>query len=156
MKIAEPRFENGKAMLIAGLGGHFTDATLAKISTLWQRFESRHLGHVPRQVGKAMYGVCHDFEPGNVFDYIAGVEVASLAGLPAEFAQLRIAPRRYAVFAHAGRASEIGNSWRAIFGEWLPNSGHQFVGDPCYERYDKDFDPKTGLGEMEIWVSLKK
>jgi len=156
MKIAQPRFETGTTMLIAGLGGHYTGDTKHEIPAMWERFGAQYFGRVPGQVGQVSYGVSYNFAPNVVFDYIAGVEVSSLAGLPNTLAQLRIAPQRYAVFAHDGHVSRLGESWMAIFGEWLPKSGHEFGGDPSYERYDAEFDPKTGLGGMEIWVSIRK
>ena len=155
MKIAKPRFENGKALLLAGLSGRYTGETNSQIPALWQRFGPEYFGRVPGQVGMVSYGVCYNFAPEAVFDYLAGVEVTSLAGVPAALTQLRIDPQRYAVFAHDGHVSKLGENWMGIFNEWLPKSGHEFAGGTSYERYGADFDPKTGLGGMEIWVALK-
>jgi AraC family transcriptional regulator len=54
---------------------------------LWQRF-AEHLGHVPGQVGQAVYGVCYNTDDAG-FDYIAGVEVANFRSLPEAFARVR-------------------------------------------------------------------
>src|SRR6202034_2863369 len=86
-----PRLETGRSMRIAGLGGRFGDHDRAQIPALWQRFGPQYFGRVSGQVDKTCYGVCSNTdEKGNV-DYIAGVEVSSFAGLPAELTQLTIA-----------------------------------------------------------------
>jgi len=46
--IAEPRFEHGHFLLIAGLGGRFTTATIRGIPQLWEKFIP-HIGKVPGQ-----------------------------------------------------------------------------------------------------------
>lgn len=46
-----PRFEKGRFLLIAGLGGRFTPETTQRIPELWERFIP-HLGKVPGQVGR--------------------------------------------------------------------------------------------------------
>jgi AraC family transcriptional regulator len=151
----QPRFEDGAAKLIAGLGGHYTGETNRQIPELWRRFGPQYMGRVPGQVGGVTYGVCYNFAPDTAFDYLAGVEVSSFEGLPAELSKLSIGTQRYAVFPNAGHVSELSALWMAIFGEWLPKSGHAFSGGPSYERYAEAFDPKTGTGGMEIWIALK-
>ncbi len=73
-KLEAPRFENGKAMTIAGLRGHFTTATWNGIPTQWQRLGS--YGNVPGKVGATHYGLC--FEMANGVDYVCGVEVSGM------------------------------------------------------------------------------
>ena len=155
MTIAEPRYVDGEAMLVAGLGLRFDADTRSQLPALWQRFGKDHFGRVPGQVGGATYGVCHNFSRDMTFDYLAGVEVESLDGLPKELARLSIAASHYAVFRHAGHVSELGPAWMAIFQDWLPKSAETFEGRPCFERYGEGFDPKSGRGGMEIWVAVK-
>src|SRR5690349_19696858 len=102
-----PRFEDGSFLLIAGMSGRFTSKSLPEIATLWEHF-APHIGSVPGQVGSVAYGVCYNARQDvDGIDYLAGVEVADVAGLPEGFAQLRIPPQRYAVFAHRGPASKL-------------------------------------------------
>lgn len=149
-----PRFEQGGERLLAGLQLRFNAQTRTQIPQLWQRLGRDHLGRIPGQVAGATYGVCHNFSPDVEFDYLAGIEVTGANGLPPALATLRLAPRRYAVFAHADHVSKIGDLWMAIFQTWLPQSAQTFAGDPCFERYGKGFDPNTGTGGMEIWIAL--
>src|SRR5260221_7503083 len=52
-----PRFEGGKALLIAGLGARYTFETNAGIPLQWQRF-APYIGNISGQVGDTTYGVC--------------------------------------------------------------------------------------------------
>ena len=61
--------------------------------------------------------------------------------------------------------SEISRTVDAIFHSWLPASGHEHAwsfGAPSedtlafFERYGEDFNPATGLGNIEVWVPVKE
>jgi AraC family transcriptional regulator len=151
--LQEPRMENGRALLIAGLEERYTFGGLAAIPALWQRF-GEHLGHVPGQMDRIAYGACHNTDDAG-FDYIAGVEVADFGSLPKDFARLRVPAQRYAVFTHSEHVSTVRGTFMAIFNEWLPKSGQQSADAPVFERYDERFDGRTGTGGFEIWVPIK-
>jgi AraC family transcriptional regulator len=148
------RFENGKPLLIAGLGERYTWETSKAAPAQWQRFVP-YLGNISRQLGRARFGVaCNGDDEGN-FDYIAGVEVTDFSDLPAEFSRARIGPQKYAVFSHRGHISTIRGTVRTIWSQWLPESGHEVADAPNFERYGEEFDPKTGMGGFEIWIPIK-
>lgn len=149
-----PRLEQGRLLLIAGLGERYNDETSAGIPALWQRFEP-HLGSIPAQVGRTTYGVCCNGDDAGNFDYIAGVEVADFSAQPAALSRLRISPHRYAVFSHRDHIASIRRTWKTIWTKWLPESGHAVADAPMFERYDEAFDPRTGNGGFEIWIPLK-
>ncbi|HEY4041845.1 MAG TPA: AraC family transcriptional regulator [Rhodopila sp.] len=153
MALPAPRMENGRTLLIAGLGERFSFGSLGGLPGLWQRFGA-HLGHVPGQVGAVAYGVCYNTDDTG-FDYIAGVEVEDLSSLPKDFARLRVSEQRYAVFTHSEHVSTVQGTFTTIFNDWLPKSGHKPADAPVFERYDERFDPRTGMGGFEIWVPLK-
>jgi len=69
INLAPPRFENGKPLLVAGLGERYTCETSAGIPALWQRFQP-HIGNIPGQVGGTAYGVCCNTDDAGNFDYI--------------------------------------------------------------------------------------
>jgi AraC family transcriptional regulator len=150
-----PRIETTrKPLLIAGLSQRCDEATRAAIPALWQRF-GPHIGHVPGQTGGATYGViCNADDEGNV-DYVCGVEVGGFSCLPEDFARLRIAPARYAVFLHRGHIAGIHSTFKAIFDGALPRAGLHLADAPFFERYDERFDPETGLGGVEIWMPVE-
>jgi AraC family transcriptional regulator len=142
--IADPRIEDAGPLFIAGLRLRFTPETRGAIPALWQRF-TPHIGSIPGEKKEATYGIvlCEAEEEGDGFDYMAG---------------LRLPKRRYAVFQHMGHVSGIGATCAAIFGSWLPRSGNHLAKGALQliERYDASrFDPRTGLGGLEIWVPLQ-
>jgi len=155
MHIDAPRFVDGKAMLIAGIAQQYkTGEAGANIPEQWQRFAG-YLGSIPGQVGQITYGVCYNADDEGGMDYLSGVEVADFSSLPPEFARLRLAPQRYAVFFHAQHISAVRSTWNAIWNEWLPASGHRAADAPLFERYDQRFNPHTGNGGVELWVPLE-
>lgn len=152
--IAPVRYEEGRALIVAGFGQRFTLETNSGIPALWQDF-APFLGKVPGQQGTLSYGVCcHPDEEGG-FEYIAGVEVDTLEGLPDDFRSVQLAPQRYAVFEHHGHISSIGQTFKAIWQQWLPASEFEAADAPEFERYDEHFDPLTSSGSLEIWLPLR-
>jgi len=150
----EPRRETGAALLIAGLRVRYGNETTAGIPMQWQRF-GPFIDAIPSRIGGMAYGVCCDFDETGQFDYVAGVAVPSLTGLPPELSSVRILPQRYLVFSHRGHVSGIHATWQAIMNRWLPESGLRMANGPNFERYSEDFDANTGLGDVEIWVPVE-
>jgi AraC family transcriptional regulator len=148
------RFENGKPLLIAGLSERYTCETSKAIPAQWQRFVP-WLSDIPRQIGKTTYGVCCNSDDEGNFDYIAGVEVADFSDLPAALSRVRIAPQKYAVFCHREHISTIRRTINTIWSTWLETSGHEVADAPNFERYGEEFDPRSGMGGVEIWIPLQ-
>jgi AraC family transcriptional regulator len=148
-----PRFDDGEAMLLAGFRGHFCSDTMKDIPAQWLRFIP-HIGNVPGQVGRVAYGVC--FLSSNGVDYLSGVQVARSTGLPTDFSVVTIPAQRYAIFTHHGHVSSLSETCDAIERQWLPRSHfhHPENSPDLFERYGEGFDPKTGTGDIEIWVSI--
>ena len=155
IELEPPRFENGRALLIAGLGGRYTFETNQGIPRQWERFLP-YIGNIPGQVGRTAYGVCCNADGAGNFDYIAGVEVASFDDMPREFSRERIAAQRYAVFSHRDHISRISATVYTIWNKWLPASGLAHADAPDFELYDERFDPGTGNGTVAIWLPIKE
>lgn len=153
IELSEPRMYEAPAMLFAGIGQRFDYEAMGGIPAQWQRF-NQHAGAIPNEVPGATYGICTNADT-NGLDYICAVEVTDFSDIDTDFTRLRVPAQSYAVFAHSGGIGEIRSVIRAIWGEWLPNSGKQLADAPSLERYGKDFDPRTGSGGFEIWVPLK-
>jgi len=153
-ELSEPRFEMRKAFLVAGLSARYDyESCGGGIPAQWQRF-APYIGSVPGQVGSDAYGVRYNSDD-NGLDYLCGVEVGEFSQLAPELSRVRVPANRYAVFTHHGHISAIRSTWSTIWSKWLPKSGHQSADAPDFERYDARFDPRTGNGEVEIWVPLK-
>jgi AraC family transcriptional regulator len=158
VKLEAPRMENGKALRIAGLREHHTQETMKNIPGLWQRF-APHIGKIPGQVGRVAYGLCFNAVSPDGIDYLAGVEVSGSSDLPSEFSVANIPAQKYAVFSHREHVSKLYETLDAI-DKWLPGSGLEAArGDVeapnFFERYSEEFDPRTGMGGMEVWVLIK-
>lgn len=152
--LAPPRFETGKAMLIAGVGERFSHENGAGIPGLWQRFH-QYVQNFPGRIGQVAYGVCTNGDDAGNFDYIAGVEVHDFSDLPRDFSRVRIPEQKYAVFTHRDHVASIRRTVNTIWNHWLPSSGFKMADSPTFERYDEKFDPATGNGGFEIWVPIK-
>jgi AraC family transcriptional regulator len=153
--VEPPRFEAGTVLLIAGLSQRYAGVDAgAGIPAQWQRFAS-HLGSINGQIGQTTYGVCYNTDDEGGMDYLSGVEVRDFTALPEGFTSVRIPAMKYAVFTHRRHISTIRGTWNAIWNGWLPQSGHEAADAPIIERYDQRFDPRTGNGEVELWVPLQ-
>ena len=148
------RFENGKVFFVAGIVQRYTCETSAGIPSQWQRFLP-HLGSIPGQVGHNTFGVHWNSDEEGNFDYLCGVEVSDFSRIPPELARVRIPAQKYAVFSHREHVSTIRTTWTTIWNRWLPESGHELVDAPDFERYGAEFDARSGSGLLELWVPIK-
>jgi AraC family transcriptional regulator len=152
--LEEPRRETGAALLIAGQRTRYSSETIAGIPMQWQRFVP-HISTIPGKLNGMTYGVCCDFDAAGHFDYVCGVAVSSLSGLPNDLSGVRVPASQYLVFRHRGHVSGIHATWQAIMDRWLPSSGFQLADTPNFERYTEDFDPDRGTGGVEIWLPVR-
>jgi AraC family transcriptional regulator len=84
---------------------------------------------------------------------------SSPSGLPGEFSVASIPAQKYAIFPHHEHVSKLGESLDAI-DKWLPGSGLEVScaaaeAPNFFERYSEEFDPRTGMGGMEVWIPIK-
>lgn len=152
-RIAPARIAERDAMLIFGLSQNYRPQSMAGIPAQWERFLI-HFGHIPNQLDKVAYGVIYNADDAGNFDYICGAEVSEFPSHPSEFVRLRIPPQTYAVFLHREHISNIGATCSAIWNQGLPESGYKAADSPWFERYGEEFDGRTGLGGLEIWIPI--
>ncbi|MGU3310041.1 GyrI-like domain-containing protein [Pseudomonas sp. M5A4_2d] len=148
----QPRMEDGKALVIAGVKGRYSKATVGDIPKLWELFDTC-FKEIKRRVGGVTYGVCHNPSHGE-FDYMAGVEVPSKGDVPSNFESIEIPPHHYAVFPHYGPVQALEQTYERIMFEWLPHSAYKVAGAD-FERYSADFDVRKGTGSVEIWLPVE-
>jgi AraC family transcriptional regulator len=86
---------------------------------------------------------------------MTAVEVAKVSDLPKGLSQLRIPAQQYAVFRHSGHVSTLGETYSAIWNDWLPAQDRKAVNAPCLERHLETFDTRTGLGGVDVWIPLE-
>jgi AraC family transcriptional regulator len=158
VQLDAPRLEYGRPLRIAGFRQHFTAETMNNMPELWQRF-APHIGNVPGQLGSVAYGLCFNALSPDGMDYMVGVEVSGSSPVPAEFNVATIPAQKYAVFSHREHVSKLRETLDAI-DKWLPGSGLDVAcgsanAPDFFERYSEEFDPRTGMGGMEVWIPLK-
>ena len=157
-ELEAPRFEERKALLIAGLRKVYGPGEMNGITAQWQSF-APHIGKIRGQIGRATYGVCWQAADGEGIEYLSGIEVSGFAGVPSGFTVMSLAPAKYAVFPHREHVLKLSETIDAIFHGWLPESGYEAGGGEetpaFFERYSEKFDPQTGMGGMEVWIPLK-
>lgn len=162
--LTEPRYVSSGPVLFAGLRQHYA-SDMSGITAQWQRF-GPYIGRIPGLLGRVAYGVWYNVDGATqAMDHLCAVEVSSADNLPSDFTTLRVVPHRYAVFVHPGHVSTISRTVGAIFHSWLPASGHEHSSgaEPSnnealafFERYGENFDPRTGEGDIEIWIPIKE
>lgn len=150
----EPRIVDGKALLLAGLSRNYHCESSATIPGQWQEF-APFIGRIPGQIDGVAYGVVHNCDEEDNYDYLCGVAVADFSGVPGNMTRLRLPGRTYAVFSHDRHISEIRRTWHTIWSQWLPDSGREAVDAPRFERYPETFDPETGNGGLEVWLPIR-
>lgn len=152
-RLESPRVVKSGALLIFGLSEHY-QCSNAGIPSQWSRFLP-HFGHIPGQTDKVAYGVIYNSDDAGNYDYLCGVEVTEFPSHPAEFTRLRIPPAQYTVFEHRDHISSIAATWKAIWEQGLAASGYQATDGPAFERYGEEFDGRTGLGGVELWIPVR-
>ena len=63
---------------------------------------------------------------------------------------------KYAVHRFKGTPEQVGEAWTSLLRDWLPSSGLQLDGRPCFEYYPKGavYDSETGEFESEICIPV--
>jgi AraC family transcriptional regulator len=153
--IAPPRTVRGKELMIFGISERYQMPNIAGIPSQWSRF-GPYLGRIPGQVGHITYGVVWNADEDGGFDYTCAVEVTEFPEHPKEFSRVRIRERTYAVFEHKDHISSIKSTFEYIWNHGLSNAGVQPADAPTLEVYGEQFNGRTGLGGLEIWVPIQE
>lgn len=153
MSIQPSRFEQGRAMLLAGTRQYHLFATAhSTITQQWQRFKQHHLytsQHSPKSFGATCMA------DANGFEYMCAVEVDSFEHLAADIGRMIIKPQYYAIFTHQGDIATIGQTWQDVH-QWIATSDYHHEHAPCFELYDQRYNPETSSGLVEIWIAIKQ
>lgn len=156
-KVETPRVEERKELLIAGLRGRYEMKSAGQIPEQWKMF-APYIEKIEGQVGKCAYGVVKMVAAAK-FDYLSGVEVSRAAGLPVPLIGLRVAAHKYLIFSYRDHVSKMKDTIGAIWNEWLPASTYKVASGTdvpaMVEFYGADFDPRTGMGTMELWIPIQ-
>jgi AraC family transcriptional regulator len=150
-----PRIVEGAPMRLVGLAGRHAFAAPQDIPAQWRRFMESY-GEIPDRAARIPVGVTTNMDDDGNFEYFCAVEVSKFSTIPPGLSQLRVPAQTYAVFLHRGHVAEIGATYAAIWNDWSPGDGRAVGEGPSLERHCETFDPRTGLGGVEIWLPVKE
>src|SRR5882757_2868045 len=149
----EPRIEKQGPLTVVGLSRQQSLANTQAIPGQWQQFMTGYeeienkADPIPLSVTTGMDG------EGN-FSYLTGVVVLSAGSPPKGLVAQSVPAQTYAVFTHSGHVSEIAKTYVAIWDQWIPRSGKVVSDGPWLEKHLPTFNPRTGLGGIEIWIPV--
>ena len=132
----EPRVLDRDSFLVIGTATRVTreNETGDYYTSIWRAFEQRRGEVEPHSVDRAFYGISFSGAEEGAFEYIAGMSVKALPIIPSGLVAREVPAARYAVFPCP--LTEIGETYRYIFREWLPGSPLSLsVTAPVFEQY---------------------
>ena len=151
----KPKIVERPAMHLVGVRDLFTPATIPQIPALWGKFVPR-IHEIQGTSCHATYGVCQDAANGpGTFAYTAAVEVGAPGAAPAGMVAFTLPAGTWAVFTHKGHITKISETFDAISKTWLAAAKLERAANVDLEVYDDRWDPKTGTGDVDIYVSVK-
>ena len=153
-ELEAPRIEAGEPMLVVGLASRQSFSEPKDIPGQWQKFMAVY-GEIPDKANPIPIGVSANMDEDGNFEYFCAVEVSKFSSSPRGLKSLRIPAQTYAAFLHRDHVARIGATYAAIWNQWLPDSNRAAADGPSLERHLETFDPRTGLGGVEIWIPVK-
>jgi AraC family transcriptional regulator len=149
----EPRIEKLGALTVVGLSRQQNLANAQAIPGQWQQFMTRY-EEIDNKAETIPVSVTTDMDGEGNFSYLTGVIVSSAGAPPKGLVAQSVPAQTYAVFTHSGHTSEIPKTYAGIWDQWVPQSGKVVSGGPCLEKHLPTFNPRTGLGGIEIWIPV--
>src|SRR4051794_2306982 len=149
----EPRIEKLGALTVVGLTRRQNLANAQAIPGQWQQFMTRY-EEIDNKAEQIPVSVTTEMDVDGNFSYLTGVVVTSAGAPPKGLVVQNIPPQTYAVFTHSGHTSEIPKTYAAIWDQWVPQSGKVVSDGPWLEKHLPSFNPRTGLGGIEIWIPV--
>jgi len=130
-----------------------------KTAELWRSFMPRRK-EIKNVIGSDLFSLQNynqvnpfqNFNPEEVFEKWAAVEVSNLDNIPDEMEDFTLLGGKYAVFNHKGHSTDI---FLYIFQTWLPQSGYQLDHRPHFEILGEKYKNNHPDSEEEIWIPIQ-
>jgi AraC family transcriptional regulator len=97
-----------------------------------------------------------DFTPDTRFEKWAAVEVSDFSQVPPDMHCYTLQSGLYAVFTYKGASSDFGDTFRYIFGVWLPNSEYELDKRAHFEILGDKYINDDPSSEEEVWIPIKR
>ena len=129
----------------------FGDNSLSEIPSYWDEYFAEEL---EKKISPDL-GVCGPVVDGSDdFWYGIGCFERDATEIPDGFVKWDISDNTWAIFKCEGEFPEsIGETWKQIYSEWLPQAKYEFVPSYDIEYYTCDENDNIGC---EIWVPVKE
>lgn len=147
------RYEQAGELSFVGMGQHFSFAAPQHITAQWERFMP-HYCEIENRADDVPWGVNTNLDDDGTFDYYSAVKVSRIASVPKGMQGLTLAPRTYAIFQHTAHISTVSQTYSAIWNDWEPPEGRAIADAAALEGHLPAFNPRTGLGGVELWVPV--
>lgn len=155
-KLADPKLEDRKPLLLAGLIKTFPVKDMGSIPALWPQFD-QYQDAIPNKTDPIrFFGASLSFTEEEGCTYMAALEITDASGMPKDVQTTTVAAAHYAIFTQPGHISLIRPTIMSIWNDWLPNSDYIAAEAPLIEYYPPEFDGMTGDGGFEIWLPVQK
>lgn len=155
----EPVIKQMPAKKLAGM--HMSMSLVQnKTAELWRSFmpQRQHIQHKVNNdfISLQRYDAAYfeQFNPAQVFEKWACVEVSSFDDLPEDIATLTIDEGLYAVFHYKGLSTD-SSIFQYIYGTWLPSSPYTLDYRPHFEVLGEKYKNNEPDSEEEIWIPIR-
>lgn len=135
-----------------------------EIGVLWSQFIPRIHEIKSAKGDMKSYGICSpleesieevDLDQPNDFRYLAGIEVEDDTQLPEGMTSWYVEHQKYAMFTHVGPVEGLQDTYKAIYSQWLPESGYDVEFTYDFELYDESFEPGDEQSKTYIYIPIK-
>ncbi len=133
-----------------------------KTAELWRNFMERRneiKNNLTNElISMQVYDQTTDFSIFNQnthFEKWAAVEVKDFNIVPVEMETFTLMGGLYAVFVHKGAAGKGPETFRYIFGTWLPASEYSLDNRPHFEILGEKYKNEDPDSEEEVWIPVK-
>lgn len=155
VSLEEPEIVTDGPLLFVGLSERVSFASAPRlVPSLWQRFMP-HYESIPHKAQPIPVGVTTNLDDDGNFDYVCAVEVKRFDDVRAPLVKVTVPKQAYAVFQHRGHISTVGQTFDAIWNDWLSFHNKTTADGPSLERANPGFDTRTGNGGETLWIPLK-
>jgi len=152
----QPRIIEKPSALYVGIDKKFHENE-SDYLTLWKPFKT-YMGKIPNQIPNAYFGIYDAFEESNndvYFTYMCCAQVNSLKDIPTGLVGKKIDQQLYAVFTHKGSLMTLKETFKYIWGTWLPNSNYDYHPTPDFELFPENYDASSPDSSVELYIPIK-
>ena len=132
-----------------------------KTRELWSSFMPRRR-EIKNNIGTELYSIevyeqlyFNNFNPEKEFDKWAAVEVIDFETVPDDMETLTSPGGLYTVFIYKGSADKASETYRYIFGTWLPASDFLLDVRPHFAVMGEKYKNDETDSEEEVWIPVK-